>query len=118
MGLLVSYSTLAIPTAMSEECGKVRRGAWAGLAETEEKGWVSRVSRAPGPRPRPAAPTFDSKRVSPVGGRTEELSLPCLYYVPYVLSVPPLCAVLCPKSGSGKFMIQLRNTQGRIVDDP
>lgn len=53
-----------------------------------------------------------------MGGRTEELSLPRLYYVPYVLSVPPLCAVLGPKSGSGKFMIQLRNTQGRIVDDP
>lgn len=103
MGLLVLYSTLAIPTAMSEDCGKVRRGARPGLAEIEEKGWVPGVSRVQDQGHSPAAPTFGSNRVSSVRGRTES-SWPSV-----CAECAPLCAVPGPKSGSGKLIIELRN---------
>lgn len=118
MGLLVLYSTLAIPTAMSEECGKVRRGARPGLAEIEEKGWVPGVSRAQDQGHSPAASTFGSNRVSSVRGRTESSWPSEQLLCPVCAECAPLCAVPGPKSGSGKLIIELRNTQGMIIADP
>lgn len=115
MGLLVLYSTLAIPAAMSEECGKLRRGAWAGLAELEEKGWVPRVSRAQDQGHSPAAPTFGSNKVSPVGGRTESSS-PLLC---------PICAKCAPTVCSTRPQIWVRQVHNpaeeytsMIIADP